>query len=209
MKDLKLAAWGCFLSRVLAATVGPALTLCFCSLSQISMRFASSPTRTASTRSMSSSMGATWLEVPSKCASGSPDKRGTRRWCPPTARGSRGAPQVTHRLPLSSSAEPAPGTEPRGSLQACAPVPRDTGMRCTWEALGLITSCCASAGSPCQVPGPGAGMLTQRNTAQHRSFRGFPCLSRIHDACNWPPGRSLPISASSGPQAPRNALNGR
>lgn len=74
--------------------------------------------RTASTRSTSSSTGATWLEAPSKCASGSQDKRGTLPWCPPMVPGLRGAPQVTLYLCLSSLTEAAPGAEPAGALQA-------------------------------------------------------------------------------------------
>lgn len=111
----------------------PNFTLCLCSFSQTSMLFASSPMRMVSTQSMSSSTGATWLEVPSKCESGSLDKRGTPPWCRPMVQGSRGAPQVTPCL-YFSSATSQPQGRADGALQALGSqlpaLPRETAVTC-------------------------------------------------------------------------------
>lgn len=134
---------------------GPHFTLCLCSFSQTSMLFASSPTRMVSTRSTSSSTGATWLEVPSKCASGSLDKRGTPPWCRPTVQGSRGAPQVTHCL-YFLFATSRPQGRADGALQApgsqLSALPRETAVTCL------------------PLPGPFRNRTLIGNSTHHPSF---------------------------------------
>lgn len=150
------------------------------------MLFASSPTRMVSTRSTSSSTGATWLEVPSKCASGSLDKRGTPPWCRPMAQGSRGAPQVTRCLYLSS-AKSRPQGRADGALQALESqlpaFPRETAVSCL------------------PLPGPFRIRTLIGNSTQHLSFRG--CAEFVMHVTGLR-GAPLPASSLSGPWAPRN-----
>lgn len=133
----------------------PRFTLCLCSFSQISMLFASSPTRMVSTRLTSSSTGATWLEVPSKCASGSLDKRGTPPWCRPMAQGLREAPQVTCCLCLSCATSLPQGRADE-ALQALGSqlptLPRETAVSCL------------------PLPGPFRIRTLIGNSTQHLSF---------------------------------------
>ena len=133
----------------------PRFTLCLCSFSQISMLFASSPTRMVSTRLTSSSTGATWLEVPSKCASGSLDKRGTPPWCRPMVQGLREAPQVTCCLCLSCATSLPQGRADE-ALQALGSqlptLPRETAVSCL------------------PLPGPFRIRTLIGNSTQHLSF---------------------------------------
>ena len=175
----------------------PNFTLCLCSFSQTSMLFASSPMRMVSTQSMSSSTGATWLEVPSKCASGSLDKRGTPPWCRPTAQGSRGAPQVTPCLYVSSAT-----SRPQGRADQLTP------GKSRWGSASPGKPATRPPQGNCSQLSPFARSFEDQDTDRQFNTPSFILrMRRDCDACNGPPGRSPTSNSLSGPWAPRNISN--